>query len=169
MTLNDLAKRANDHRLAANLPEIGQDELQSYELTARRMLAEELEDFFSKEYTIALTSGIGTLYNLSGSINVDLLWHLPGRAIHADGTEVSLLPFGCSSRELTYPRFTGYYWGCVEATANTAIITVMQGDGESAVDNGNLTIDFSTIRALTDWPQIHESALVQKVFELSKG
>lgn len=167
MTLNDLTKRTNDHRLAAGLKEIGQDEAQAYEMDARRELAEKLEAHFRKEYTIALVSGVGTLYNLSGSINTDLLWHLPGRATHADGTEVSILPFGCTSRDLTYPRFIGFYWACIESQANTATITVMNGDGQSAVDNGNLTIDFAAVKSLADWPTIHEPALVQRVFELS--
>lgn len=167
MTLNDLQKRVSDHRLAAGLPEIGQDEMQAYELDARRALAEELEAFFSKEYTIALTSGVGTLYSLSGSINVDLLWHLPGRAVHADGTEISILPFGCSSRELTYPRFMGYYHAVVEANGTIATITVWQGDGATAASNGNVLIDFATVTSLANWPVLHEPILVQRVFELT--
>lgn len=168
MLLSDLTKRTNDLRLAANFPEIGQDELQAYEMDARRMLAEELGAFFRKEYTIALVSGVGTLYNLSGSVNVDLLWHIPGRAVHADGIEISLLPFGCSSRDLTYPRFIGYYWGCVESHSNTAIVTVFQGDGVSPAPDGNALMDFAAVQSLANWASIHETILVQKVFELSK-
>lgn len=167
MTLNDLTKRTNDHRLAAGLKEIGQDELQAYDLDARRQLAEELDAFFNKQYTIALVSGVGTVYNLSGSVNTDILWHLPGRATHDDGTEISILPFGCSSRDLTYPRFIGYYWACIEANGTIATITVMNGDGASPVDDDNITIDFAAVQSLANWPVMHEQVLVQRVFEVS--
>ena len=134
---------------------------------ARRMLAEEQDDHFYQSYTIAITSGVGIVYNLSGSINVDLIWTFFGRAVHADGTEISLLPWGTSSRDLTYPRFTGYYYGVLESSANTVTITVMQGDGVTAAPNGNVVVDFATVRSLANWPTVLDTALVAKVVELA--
>ena len=145
------------------------DDLERLIPFARRILAEELEDFFSKEYTIAITSGVGTVYNLSGSINVDLLWDRFGRAVHADGTEISILPIGTTSRDLTYPRFLGYYYAVLEANANVVTITVWQGDGTTFAANGNVTVDFATVRALADWPTVLDTALVAKVIELARG
>lgn len=144
------------------------DDLERLIPFARRILAEELELFFNKEYTIAITSGVGVVYNLSGSINVDLLWDRFGRAVHEDETDISILPFECSSRDLTYPRFQGYYYAVIESNANTATITVWQGDGVNAAPDGDISIDFATVKSLADWPTIFDTALVGKVVEMAR-
>lgn len=168
MDLIDLAKRVNDRRKERGSSELSLDEVETLQIEARQAICEGLDAYFAKSYTIALVNGVGTLYNLSGSINIDLLWDKPGRAIHEDLTEVSILPFGCTARDLSYPRaFQGYYHAAIESEANTAIITVMQADGSTAAPDGNLIIDFATVKSLADWPQIFEPHLVAKCLELS--
>jgi hypothetical protein len=144
------------------------DDLERLIPFARRILAEELDVFFTKEYSITLTNGVGTV---SGSAtNVDLIWTDYGRAVHSDGTdstEVNILPVECTSRDLTYPRFSGMFWAVLEANGNNVTITVWQGDGATAAPDGTVTADFATVRSLADWPSHLETHLVKKVVELA--
>jgi hypothetical protein len=168
MTIDDLLSRLNAYRREMGQPEVTRDDIEAIEFDSRRSLCGELEDYFFKQYTIALTGGVGTIYSLSGSINTDLLWDRYCQAVHEDGMPISILPFGSSAHDLTYPRFEAFYWAVIEVQGTVVTLTVWQGDGETAVDDGDVTVDFAAVQSLANWPTIHESLLVARCAELLK-
>jgi hypothetical protein len=169
MNQPDTIVRVNNTLVGRGLPARPVEVIESKLDDVRRSLADELGLAFGKEITVAITSGVGYIYRLSPATNTDVLWKEYGRAVHSDGTEISILPLGTTSRDLTYPRtILDYYWGCIESTNSGAdvTLTVWLADGSGAAPDGNVLIDTVVIPSLANWPVVHEAILVERLVSM---
>lgn len=92
---------------------------------------------------LAFAGGVASLED-----DPDVLQQHIRKVVHTaeDGTtrtSVSMLKYGCSTKDLTYERTTLVYWGVVVAGS----IYVMQGNGVDAAPDGTLSFEASVVPA----------------------
>lgn len=112
---------------------------------------------------ITFTSGSADISGQAG-----LLYDKIRRVTHSDGTtttEVTMLPMGCTQRDLNYERNQFVYWGVQEANS----IYVMKGDGATDPGDGTINITASYVPTIAQVPNNLIDDLIEVAVMLTQG
>ena len=129
----------------------------------QRLAAEVAADPMRRAYAQVALSGVTFAAGAASLASYTDMLHEHVRNVqHSDGgntTSVSLLPYGCSRKDLTYERNQMVFWGVVESGA----LYVMTGSGVDAAPDGTVDLVYSSVPTLAN---IHRQ-LVDDLIRLS--